>query len=75
VRGLVDVCRNLGTMLMPSAGGGRLLTVGRALPKPVHARQRAAVEHERCHGHEHQARDEAPEVGPQSVQRFAPDIW
>jgi hypothetical protein len=74
VRGLVDVRRSLDAMLMPGAGGGRLLAVGRALPVPVHARQRAAVEHERRCCHEHQAHDEAPEVGPQGVQRFAPDI-
>jgi hypothetical protein len=74
VGGLVNVRRSLGAMLMPMAGGCRLLAVGRALPMPVHARQRAAVEHERRHGHEHQARDKAPEVGPQGVQRFAPEI-
>jgi hypothetical protein len=74
VRGLVKVRRSLETILMRMDGGCHLLAVGWALAMPVHARKRAAVEHERRHGHEHQARDEAPKVGPQGVQRFAPDI-
>jgi hypothetical protein len=74
VRGVVNMRRGLGAMLMPVAGGCRLLAVRRALPMPVQARQRAAVEHERRRGHEHHARDKAPEVGPQGVQRFAPEI-
>jgi hypothetical protein len=71
VRGLVDVRCSLGPMLMPMTGGCRLLAFGQALPMPVHARQHAAVEHERRHGHEHQAGDKAPEVDPQGVQRFS----
>ena len=72
VRGLMDV--SPGPMQVRLCNGRRRLAVGRALPMPVHARQRAAVEHERRHRHEHHTRDQTPKVGPQGVQRFAPAI-